>query len=302
MTTPIRQVLRPVLPPHISVSSTPVHRASPAPPRGIPFFRDPAHTIPTKWNLYRPLLRILSSSSTFSSIHREIKIRWRETKGLTSVPRVKLFLNDYYELLEYLKSDKPKHKEEINKLEIRLKEKHSKIDLKEIEKMKIIRNVKEEKPKMTGSYHRPTLFNIPLPRFKPQPISIGSTIHNRLRSREKRMLKRKEYKSLLIDMKLEIGFWKSLQTTSTSSNEISNSIDLDWIKSKDPRFPGGWDGLIKEEIKIMDQRFIKENLRSEMKFDDALLDRIQRAKEKKTKWWKGIKESKKDDQSVSIAG
>ncbi|WWC86086.1 uncharacterized protein L201_000957 [Kwoniella dendrophila CBS 6074] len=315
MTSRIKQVLRPALPPHVSLPSKPV-KAVRDPP-AIPFFKDPGHTIPTKWGLYRPLLRLTASTETSTShvsIGREIRERWKATKGLTSVPKVRSFLSEYYELLDHLISDKAEHVKEVKILEHKLKEKHDKADLEKVRKIEELKMKHEEenntKPKLTGSFHRPTLFNIPLPRMKPQPKSIGSMIHNRLRSRERRMVKRKEYSSLLNDMKLEVNFWNTLQSQSQSKLEENNNnnnnnhtivqvqVD-DWNISKDPRSPGGWDGIIKNEIKLMDERFKKENRRSEMIFDKPLLDRIAKAKERKKLWWKSIKEKKQQHSNQS---
>ncbi|WWC58436.1 uncharacterized protein I303_100976 [Kwoniella dejecticola CBS 10117] len=314
MTTRLRQVFRPVLPADVSIPSSSTVAPKYRLPRGIPFFRDPAHTVPTKWGLYRPLLRktASSSSSSFSSIHREIRSRWRETKALTSVPGVKAFLLEYYQLSEYLNSDEAEHQAEVRSLEIKLKEKHTMFDAQHKQKKGRAGNVekerREKKAKMTGSYHRPTLFNVPLPRMKPQDISVGATIHNRLRARERRIARRREYKSLLMDMKLEVGFWKSLPTPNSDAHKGHSATDegveldmdlADWVKTKDTRSPGGWDGIIKDEIKLMDQRFHKENIRSEMQFDAALLGRIGEAKEKKKQWWKAVKKRKKAENSTT---
>ncbi|OCF55635.1 hypothetical protein L486_07120 [Kwoniella mangroviensis CBS 10435] len=290
MTSRARQSLslRPLLPPHVKSATPPsLTESSPRPPQATPFFRDPGHTIPTKWSLYRPLLRSTFSSDLLST-RREIRTRWRETQGLVSVPRVRSFIAEYHDLLTYLNSDDISHKEEIRLLEDKLKAKHDKLDL-DLETAQEAKQLQEEerrarKSKMTGSFHRPTLFNPPLPRLKPQPTSIGSMIHNRLRARERRMERRRLYAGLLTDMKLEVGFWKSINPLESGD---------DWSKSKDPRSPGGWDGIIKNELKVMDDRFRNENTRAEMVFDEGLSERISRAKEKKGSWWKGVKEREK---------
>ncbi|WVW82111.1 hypothetical protein I302_104116 [Kwoniella bestiolae CBS 10118] len=286
MTSRIPQSLRPILPPHVPIA--PPARSSIARPAGVPFYRDPGHAIPTKWALYRPLLRLTSHSPDLASTRREIKVRWRETKGLLSIPRVKAFLEEFHDLLDHLRSDTVQCREEVRILEEKLREKHQKIDhdlvLAQETRALIEQEKKSIKPKMTGSFHRPTLFNPPLPRLKPQPTSIGAMIHNRLRARERRIERRRTYAGWLTDMKLEVGFWKSIQ---------SRDDEDDWSKSKDPRSPGGWDAIIKNELRDMDERFQRENRRAEMVFDGGLLDRIGRAREKKERWWMGLKEREK---------
>ncbi|WRT63992.1 uncharacterized protein IL334_000919 [Kwoniella shivajii] len=302
MTSRIRSVLRPNLPPHIALSLA--KKAAPLSP-AVPFFRDLGHTIPTKWALYRPLLK---TTTCLPSTRREIRTKWQEKKGLTSVPKVRVFLQEYHDLLDHLRSSDPSYNEETQSLECKLVEKHRSFDESQT-RLKEPQMPVPMKPRLTGSFYRPTLFNPPLPRMKPQPIEIGAMIHNRLRARERRIAKRKEYASLLTDMKLEVGFWKSTIATAPATTpqirEASNdNNNQDWVKGKDPRSPGGWDGTIKNELKLMDERFEKEHKRSEMVFDQYLLKRVGKARQRRDIWWKELKEKKKKgkDESSTVDG
>ncbi|WVR05753.1 hypothetical protein IAU60_002778 [Kwoniella sp. DSM 27419] len=264
-------------------------------PHAVPFFRDPAHTIPTKWSLYRPLLLALAGRPDPSHVKREIRQRWREMCGMTSVPRVRAFLEEYHDLLDHLISPKPEHQEAVSRLEAKLRLKHNRAD----EQARAQLEAQAAKsparpPRLTGSFHRPTLFNPPLPRMKPQPIGISMMIHNRLRAREARMVKRKVYASLVTDMKLEVGFWKGLErergrgsaqeseVTANGERERERGRERDaWTSNRGSDSPGGWDEPIQREIRIMDARFKKENRRAEMVYSRPMMGRVERAKKRR---------------------
>ncbi|WWD18000.1 hypothetical protein CI109_102447 [Kwoniella shandongensis] len=275
MSSRIRHTLRPLLPSQAVVPSS-ARRPRLALP-AVPFFRDPAHTIPTKWSLFRPLLR---DSKYFPAVQRELRTLWKAKKGLTSVPRVRSFLEDQYKLLS--KKDTSSAQDEVAQLNSRLQEKYDQLDV----KARLVAANYEDKrpestkqPRLTGAFHRPTLFNPPLPRLKPQPISISMMIHNRLRARERRMERRRAYASYLNDMKLETSFWREIG----ASGEGGQS---DWTRGKDSRSPGSWDKILRDEIEVMDGRFQKENRRAEMVFDNHSMERVGKARKRRDDWWK----------------
>lgn len=273
--------LRPILPPYLSF---PTHLRIPRTP-AVPFYRDPKHTVPTKWSLYRSLLRFSKSSEAgypaqYPEIRNEIKRLWRKHKSVTSIPRVQQFLNGQYDILSAFQSDEST---KLNELESRLKNKRVLRDLcKSRDTAGQASQPDSKPPRLTGGYLRPTLFNPPLPRLKPQPIGLSMMIHNRLRKRERRMEKRRVYASLRADLKLEVAFWRATE-----------GDDTDWSRRKDERSHFGWDKLLREEIGLMDKRFIKENMRSDMIYDSNMMRRVQRAKTRKLVWWKGKKEEAK---------
>ncbi|WVO13156.1 hypothetical protein L204_100768 [Cryptococcus depauperatus] len=251
-------------------------------PPALAFFRQPGHVIPTKWSLYRPLIAHLkvNPGQSYPHISREIRSLWKKNKGLTSVPQVQGFLTRQYDLLWALQADS---RDELQELEQRLTRKHECSDSrKRAQESKEALQSASKPPRLTGAFHRPTLFNPPLPRLKPQPIGLSMMIHNRLRARERRMEKRKLYASLRVDMLLEVSFWKQVEVSRRSK----------WAPNKNSKSPGGWDAILKEELKTMDARFARENMRAEMVFEEPMLQRIKRAKVRKLQWWKMKKEAK----------
>ncbi|OCF38582.1 hypothetical protein I317_07649 [Kwoniella heveanensis CBS 569] len=317
----------------------------------MPFFRDPLHTMPVKWGLYRPLLK--QTKGVFPAVHREIRSQWKRWKGMTSVPRTKGFLEEYHTLLEYLSSTSsrsltptsirteepsiqtsPYNAElELQNLEARLLERHSAADLKAADELSASQSTAGAKStgpaRLTGGFHRPTLFNPPLPRLKPQPIGISMMIQNRLRKRERRHARRKVWASLLSDMRLEVSFWKDLERASPNPDPNTNNVsstteydvasgtesgarglrrgvrgESDWTKGKDSRCPGGWDGPIQEELRLMDARFRKENSRAESVYSEELMERVAQAKSRrkdKRRAKKLAEREKKREASVKIA-
>lgn len=272
---------RPILPPYLSLLTD---SCTPRIP-GIPFYRDSKHTVPTKWSLYRSLLRFSKSSKPgypahYPEIRNEIKRLWRRHKGLTSIPSVQRFLNEQYDVLSAFQSGESA---KLSELESRLENKRVLRDLCKSRNMAGQASQSDSKPpRLTGGYLRPTLFNPPLPRLKPQPIGLSMMIHNRLRKRERRMERRREYASLRADLKLEVAFWRATE-----------GDDTDWSRRKDDRSLFGWDKLLREEIELMDKRFIKENMRSDMIYDSNMMRRVERAKARKLARWKEKKEEAK---------
>ncbi|KAK8865815.1 hypothetical protein IAR55_000962 [Kwoniella newhampshirensis] len=274
MTSRFRPSVRPLPPPHVFVPSL----AQATRPAGVPFFRDPLHTVPTKWSLFRPLLK---GSTAHPAIRRETRSSWREKKGLTSVPRVRVFLEEQYALLSKMIAPGTRS---LERFECHLAEKHQRLD-----KMALLaaeqeqQNLHARPPRLTGAYHRPTLFNPPLPRLKPQPISISMMIHNRLRARERRMERRRAYASFLNDVKLETAFWREMEQAQKKGS------GSDWTRGKDVRSPGGWDKIMRNEIEDMDKKFQRENRRAGMVFDKRLMGRVAKARSRKETWWKAQK-------------
>ncbi|WVQ71014.1 hypothetical protein IAR50_000539 [Cryptococcus sp. DSM 104548] len=266
--------LRPLLPRQISLSQVKAPRTKPPP--AVPFFRDPQHTVPTKWSLYRPLLRFARGSlgdeagATYPGVGREVRRLWKSRRSWTSVPQVRTFLQGQYDILAaFQKNDVP----ELDELEARLANKHRLHDERQASKaaLEAVRPSRP-RPRIVG-FLRPTLFNPPLPRLKPQPPHLGAMIHARLRRRERRMERRKEYASLRPDMKLEVAFWKDV--LGREGEHLTENA----------RSPGGWDLLLREEVEAMDARFVKENKRADMVYDETMYERIESAKQARQEWW-----------------
>lgn len=63
---------------------------------------------------------------------------------------------------------------------------------------------------MHPSFLAPTLFNIALPRMKPQPLSLSMIIDDRVKRRDRRRESQEQHRQWAQDMLVEEGFWKDL--------------------------------------------------------------------------------------------
>lgn len=129
----------------------------------------------------------------------------------------------------------------------------------------------EEKPRLTGGFLRPTLFNPPLPRLKPQPQRLSMMIKQRIRRREARIEAFRQLQEQQEDMRKEVGFLRNL--------------GLDWPEKIGDWSSGvgarSWETEFNRQGKAIDERFAREQKRSEMKYTDKMYIRIMRAKREK---------------------
>jgi hypothetical protein len=181
--------------------------------KGVPFFRDPDHTIPTR-ALYRSLIRSTkyiplksddiapseseSSVVNWEAIRRNIREEWKKRKGLTSMPQTKSFLNAQQTLLQSLLQPTP----EITQNSQTLASRQIAADKRSIPPP--IR-----KPYLAG-YLRPTHFNPPLPRLKPQPLSITLMIKKRIAARARRLEYQRANTEVWNDIHSEMGLMRRL--------------------------------------------------------------------------------------------
>jgi hypothetical protein len=213
----------------------------------IPFFRDPSHLGSTK-GLYRSLLRAIRrhgelsgldglgeldeldargiaesesrgavrkgletsggsrSPTSLDGLTRRLRETWRKKAPLTSLPQTLVFLDTQQSLLSQLSSTTPASVAEIRSLSTRLSESYTRAAARSAKRMSIV----PPKPRLTGGYLRPTLFNPPLPRLKPQPEGLSMMIHKRLRVRERRTWKRRVWAEWAGDMKAEMAFYRRI--------------------------------------------------------------------------------------------
>ncbi|KAI0684931.1 hypothetical protein BC835DRAFT_1387032 [Cytidiella melzeri] len=177
-TAPIlSQTLRARLAPLVS----PLRRVTPR----VPFWHLAAHRLPTLWSLYRGLLRAAPSNE----IRRQVSARFRQKRHLTSPHQTKTEMLKAYRLLDVChlaKTGNAHAKTLLSRysgliLAREEKEKWMRAALDAKREMDWLRN----RPIVTG-YFRPSLYNKPLPRLKPQPAHISMMIRKRRRNRATR--------------------------------------------------------------------------------------------------------------------
>ena len=264
---------------------------------------------PTKWNLYRSLLRAatppaaLSSSSTAASsssrsvlrpesgqdsypcIRRNVQHRWRRFRAQTSLLRSQKFLEKEYMLLSHLHYPTPESLSHLIQLESKFQSREQALEAERIAK----ENSKPFRPRLKGSFLYPTYFNPPMPRLSPQPVHISMMISKRIKSREKRIAKSRLYTELMRDMSHEVNFWRQLGVVGTKDG--SNESQSEWTR-------GDWNTETKLMLEQMQESFQKEKARSEMIFTEEVVEKVLEAKRRRRAWRmeqaKKRKEAKKE--------
>lgn len=182
--------------------------------KGIPFFRDPVHTIPTR-ALYRSLLRSTRSTPLkpdhvasrqtaegsevdWGALRRNIQEEWKKRKGNTSIPQTDTFLATQQTLLHRLSHLEP----EMTQYSHTLATRQAAADERAIPPP-------TRKPYLAG-YLRPTHFNPPLPRLKPQPLPITLMIKKRIAARARRLEYQRANTEVWNDIHSEMGLMRRL--------------------------------------------------------------------------------------------
>lgn len=73
-----------------------------------------------------------------------------------------------------------------------------------------------------ASFLAPTLFNIALPRMKPQPLSLSMMIDDRVKRRDRRRERQEQHRQWAQDMIVEEAFWKDLGLVHLSGDSAGN--------------------------------------------------------------------------------
>lgn len=78
------------------------------------------------------------------------------------------------------------------------------------QKRKKNKTSEQPSPRVHPSFLAPTLFNIALPRMKPQPLSLSMMIDDRVKRRDRRRESQEQHRQWAQDMVIEEGFWRDL--------------------------------------------------------------------------------------------
>ena len=91
-------------------------------------------------------------------------------------------------------------------------------------------NMMRHRAILTGTFHRASYYNKPLPRMKVQPLHVSGMINKRLRARERRRLQHSTLRSLTRDMKEEAVFETMLKRSAARFGQDFESVfqHTDW--------------------------------------------------------------------------
>lgn len=82
---------------------------------------------------------------------------------------------------------------------------------------------RENKPRLTGAYLRPSLYNRALPRMRNQPVEISMMISKRMKARARRQEAMTYWNDVKSDIMLEATFERAAQLAERSSTPASSA-------------------------------------------------------------------------------
>ncbi|KAI0260680.1 hypothetical protein BC834DRAFT_534795 [Gloeopeniophorella convolvens] len=175
-----------------------------------PFYCLAAHRAPTLWGLYRGLLR----ASPGPVVRSRIQELFQKHRHLTSPALTKAQLEKGYRWLDLFHQAKrgDEHLQAVL-------ERYERLIVARREHHRMARIVNEalawqhrliSRPIVTGGFFKPSIYNGPLPRLKPQPAHISGMIHKRRLGRAKHVAQQRRLSSRRADMEAEAGFEDAL--------------------------------------------------------------------------------------------
>ena len=298
----------------------------------LPFFREEAHRQPTR-GLYRALLRacrkptpVLAENQvpgsrgaatlakydrSFEGIRAKIRYDWRRYRHLTSIPETRNFLAAQYDLRSGLISARPAELEEIDAKHRRSRELFPSLPSSqhlpacpngELPQVGSIRP--RSRPRLTGGFMRPTHFNGPLPRLKPQPVRLTMMIAKRLRQQIRLKNLARDLGNYKADMRAEVAFMKSLAghdpSRVASSDDTAKGFETGQGRQADGLDPAevadwsvGWNSSMYEQLKGVNDQLQAGWGRRLAKFDEGVMRRVERAKRKRQAYLRDKAEERK---------
>ncbi|KAF9783208.1 hypothetical protein BJ322DRAFT_141431 [Thelephora terrestris] len=235
-----------------------------------PFWMLHSHRAPTL-RLYRDLLRY----SPNPDIRFRIRMIFQKNKSLTSPAATKLELQKGYRWLDVFRRA---HQGDI-KLQRILERYGSMIAAKrENEKWKQLiknqlmeENVMRHRPILTGTFHRASYYNKPLPRMKVQPLHVSGMIHKRMRARQRRRERQWTLTSWTKDIEAEDVFERTLERNAAKFGQTFEGAfqHVDWLKN------------IFAERERLHETFQRDNARLHAPYTDELIQIVEAARREK---------------------
>ncbi|ORX37144.1 hypothetical protein BD324DRAFT_656327 [Kockovaella imperatae] len=233
------------------------------PPPALPFHKDTAHTIPTKWGLYRSLLRdcrqhdqpAKSSEPSlvpaqldqtpgagpsrshkplrWPHIHEMVQTDWRNSRHVLSIAQARQFLTYYYQILSDLRSSSPESLARLAAIEESAQRTMimHRLDVKdaEAEREALKASRRKQWGKMTGGFLYPNAFMPPMPKLRPQPEWIAGTYRSRMKKKEKSIKAMRDAEEARDDILEEIQFLSRLERLDSKVWRLEGSGG--WLES-----------------------------------------------------------------------
>ncbi|GAC74929.1 mitochondrial DNA polymerase gamma, catalytic subunit [Moesziomyces antarcticus T-34] len=234
-----------------------------------PFFREASHRQSVLWQLYRPLLQ--RCPPTHPELLREIKRVMRKNKAMTSEVKTADQMRRAHELLEVLtlaQNGDATAKSTLAAREEKLAQRRHEQSWNEFWEAKLHA---KKFPKLiahhSGALLPPTIFNPPLPRYKPvQPTAVSVMIYRRRVARLRRSERRMEVNELLAAAHMERRVLK-LAWQGTSAAQASEAYD-----------GSGFEDSLTTQAAMIVEGFERDAARAAMTFDRKTLVLAKRAR------------------------
>ncbi|KAJ6499419.1 hypothetical protein C8R45DRAFT_982327 [Mycena sanguinolenta] len=236
----------------------------------VPFFDLAIHRTPTI-ALYRNLLR----HAPDDNIRTRVQYLFRKHQHATGTQKTRAQLLKGYKYLEAFKKAS-----EGDEKERAILARYSRLIAAKVEKEQWKRLVRAEvawqarlrsRPILTGALIKPTLYNPPLPRMKPQPQAISRIIFARMRARERRIARSQQLAEDLVDLRHEAAFEDSIAhfTTNAFERVYSGDAESEWLRPLQ---------AARAELEMLARRDVA---RSQLPVSPALMETLRAARREK---------------------
>ncbi|KAH8112251.1 hypothetical protein DFH11DRAFT_1706665 [Phellopilus nigrolimitatus] len=200
----------------------------------VPFWQLAAHRIPTLWSLYRGL----SKEAPGDNIRWRMRMFFERYRCLTSPTATRdrlLLAHRYLDAFRASNGGDERLQRVLKRYNEMIGAKREKEQMKDVLRRELAWQERlRHRPILTGAYLRPTFFNGPLPRMKPQPVHISMMIRRRRLARERRGEKYAELVEHRDDIYRESTFEEALSGAALGSDEqefLPVFDEKEWVKS-----------------------------------------------------------------------
>ncbi|KAI0373669.1 hypothetical protein BV20DRAFT_962232 [Pilatotrama ljubarskyi] len=236
-----------------------------------PLTRLPAHRIPTLWTLYRGIMR----DAPTDIIRSHMRGFFHARKGMREQGDVTRELKKAYQRWEVFRKVKEgdRHFEAVCMRYSRmiegaaLQERAERVYQEELAWYERMRT----RPIVTGAFHKPSLFNKPLPRLRPQPLHITGMIVSRRKARFRRMVRHE-----MLQDQVQL-----LQAEHTFESGLAKRVK---DRSFEPAFTSdfaSWRAPINDDFKAIAECNRRERVRVNTPYPPELLEQIKAARREK---------------------